>query len=98
MKLITKILDKYYSDKLCKEVKTYMLQWFIDVRIVERKYTIELQVKNPKYDEKQYKKILTFGKDQCFYYMCIFGKVKNAIKDAMERYSELTKEVMSNEK
>ena len=62
MKLITKILDKYYSDKLCKEVKTYMLlQWFIDVRFVERKYTIELQVKKPKelqvkkpkYDEKQ---------------------------------------------
>lgn len=91
MKLITKILDKYYSNKLCKEIKRYMLQWFIDIRFVEGKYTIELQVKKPEYNEKQYKEILTFGKDQCFYYMCIFEKVENAIKDAMERYSELTK-------
>lgn len=91
MKLITKILDKYYSNKLCKEIKRYMLQWFIDIRFVEGKYTIELQVKKPEYNEKQYKEILTFGKDQCFYYMCIFEKVENAIKDTMERYSELTK-------
>lgn len=91
MKLITKILDKYYSDKLCKEVKTYMLHWLIDIRFVERKYTIELQVKKPKYDEKEYQEILTFGKDQCFYYMCIFEKVEKGIKDAMKRYFEITK-------
>lgn len=91
MKLITKILDKYYSDKLCKEVKRYMLQWFIDVRFVKRKYTIELQVKKSEYNENQYQEILTFGKDQCFYYMCIFEKVESVIIDAMKRYSELTK-------
>ena len=65
MKLITKILDKYYSDKLCKEVKTYMLQWFIDVRFVERKYTIELQVKKPEYNENQYQEILTLVFTKC---------------------------------
>ena len=91
MKLITKVLDKYYSDKLCKEIKRYMLQWFVDVRFVEDKYLIELQVKKPEYNESQYKEILTFSKDNCFYYMCIFEKVENAIKDAMKRYSELTK-------
>lgn len=91
MKLITKILDKYYSDKLCKEIKRYMLQWFIDIRFVEREYAIELQVKKPKYNEKQYQEILTFGKDQCFYYMCIFEKVEKTIKDAMKRYSEITR-------
>lgn len=91
MKLIIKILDKYYSDKLCKEVKRYMLQWVIDVRFVERKYTIELQVKKPEYNEKQYQEILTFDKGQCFYYMCIFEKVEKAIKDALKRYSEITR-------
>ena len=91
MKLITKVLDKYYSDKLCKEIKRYMLQWFVDVRFVEDKYLIELQVKKTEYNENQYKEILTFSKDNCFYYMCIFEKVENAIKDAMKRYSELTK-------
>ena len=91
MKMITKILDKYYSDKLCKEIKRYMFLWFIDVRFIERKYTIELQVKKPEYNENQYQEILTFGKDQCFYYMCIFEKVEKAIKDAMERYSEIKK-------
>lgn len=91
MKLITKILDKYYSNKLCKEIKRYMMRWLIDIRFVERKYNIELQVKKPEYNENQYKEILTFGKEQCFYYMCIFEKVENAIKDAMERYSELTR-------
>ena len=91
MKLITKILDKYYSDKLCNKIKRYMLQWFVDIRFVEGKYTIELQVKKSEYNENQYQEILTFGKDQCFYYMCIFEKVENAIKDAMKRYSKLTK-------
>lgn len=92
MKMITKILDKYYSDKLCKEIKKYIkLQWFIDVRFIKRKYTIELQVKKPEYNENQYQEILTFGKDQCFYYMCIFEKVEKAIKDAMKRYSAIKK-------
>jgi len=91
MKLITKILDKYYSEKLCKEIKRYMLQWIIDVRFIQRKYTIELQIKKPEYNEKQYQEILTLDKEQCFYYMCIFEKIENAIKDAMKRYSEITK-------
>ena len=91
MKLITKVLDKYYSDKLCKEIKRYMLQWFVDVRFVENKYSIELQVKITAYNENQYQEILTFRKEEAFYYMCIFEEVENAIDDGMKRYFKLTK-------
>lgn len=91
MKLITKVLDKYYSNKLCEEIKRYMLLWIIDIRFVENKYFIELQVKKTEYNENQYQEILIFEKEKCFYYMCIFEKVENAIKDAMKRYEEITR-------
>ena len=51
-----------------------MLQWFVDVRFVKNKYSIELQVKKTEYNENQYQEILTFEKEKLSVEVQIFGR------------------------
>ena len=88
MRIITKILDNYYSKKLEKLLSRYMMGWFLDKRFIEEHERISLLIKRPEYNDKQYKEVISFYKDNAFEYMCNQKEVENVLKELVERYCE----------
>jgi hypothetical protein len=88
MRIITKILDNYYSEKLKKLLSRYMMRWFLDKRFIEEHERISLLIKRPEYNDKQYKEVISFYKDNAFEYMCNQKEIENVLKELVERYCE----------
>lgn len=88
MEIITKILDNYYSKKLKKLLSRYMMGWFLDKRFIEEHEKISLLIKRPEYNDKQYKEVISFYKDNAFEYMCKQKEIENVLKKLVERYCE----------
>lgn len=88
MKIITKILDNYYSEKLKKLLSRYMLVWYLDKKFIEEHEKISLLIKRPEYNDKQYKEVISFYKDNAFEYMCNQKEIENVLKELVERYCE----------
>ena len=91
MKLIEKLLDKYYSNKLKQIVKQELIKWYLDYQFVELNRGIYLEVKKPEYNATQYKLIWSFNKDESLYYVCNYKQLKNDIQDAVDYYYESVK-------
>lgn len=86
--MIDRILDNYYTKKLKKLLSRYMMGWFLDKRFIEEHEKISLLIKRPEYNDKQYKEVISFYKDNAFEYMCNQKEIENVLKELVERYCE----------
>lgn len=86
--MIDRILDNYYTKKLKKLLSRYMMGWFLDKRFIEEHEKISLLIKRPEYNDKQYKEVISFYKDNAFEYMCNQKEIENVLKELVKRYCE----------
>lgn len=86
--MIDRILDNYYTKKLKKLLSRYMMGWFLDKKFIEEHEKISLLIKRPEYNDKQYKEVISFYKDNAFEYMCNQKVIENVLKELVERYCE----------
>lgn len=86
--MIDRILDNYYTKKLKKLLSRYMMGWFLDKKFIEEHEKISLLIKRPEYNDKQYKEVISFYKDNAFEYMCNQKEIENVLKELVERYCE----------
>lgn len=86
MKIITKILDNYYTEKLKQELERCRLGYFIDTRFVDNEYGFQFQIKKEEYNEKQYQVLGMFYKEDSFYNICILDKIKERIDKLIKEY------------
>jgi len=84
--MIEKILDKYYKRKLKRYLDRELLFWFIDHRYIEDRNYLELQVKKETFNDKQYKEILTFNKQEIFIILCNQEELKQCLKERIDKY------------
>ena len=84
--MIEKILDKYYKRKLKLYLNRQLLYWFIDYRYIESEDYLELQVKKEPFNDEQYKRILTFNKQEIFINLCNQEKLKECLKERIDKY------------
>lgn len=89
--MIEKIIDKYFTKKLKKCISTYLLQWYIDSRFVNRNDYIELQIKKPHYKEETYTTICGFYKPNSLFYLLEIEKQTEKIKGYVDSYLEENK-------
>lgn len=83
MKLITKILDKYYADKLADKIRgDIQLKSFINVKIEKTSDFVFIKVKKPKYKDSEYHSVYHFHVSYAF--------------ELWLNYREVIKETMSN--
>lgn len=87
MKVIDKILDNYYSDKLEKIiVERIRFKSFIDVRTEKSKLGVYIKVKEPKFKESEYEIIYAFKKEKALEILFDIEKVKEEVSKGLEDY------------
>ena len=86
MKLINKLLDKYYTNKLIDYIKFVLEDFYIDVTTIKYKNLIKIAVKNPKYNDRQYITIYRFTKEDAFTLMCMYKDVTTEILENYDKY------------
>ena len=85
MKLLSKMLDNYYSNKLVQFVKMEIIsKYIVDIKHFNHKNYIEIRIKRTQYNDKQYTVVFRFNKQDAFKFMC--------------RQQELSKKVLNNTK
>ena len=85
MKILSKILDNYYSNKLVQFVEMELIsKYFVDIKRFNHKNYIEIRIKRTHYNDKQYTVVFRFNKQDAFEFMC--------------RQQELSKKVLNNAK
>ena len=90
MKLITKILDKYYSKKLDDFIKSIEFEYYLDFKHIYTKDNILIQVKKKKYKDELFTEIAHLQKKDSFIHLCNRDKLEEYIKRLIKDY---TKEV-----
>ena len=90
--MIEKILDNYYSKKLCKYIKYISIKWYLDKKFIINKERIIFKAKLPKYNDKQYATIIAIPKQDAFIYLCDYKTLREDVVNAIKEYIEYTKE------
>ena len=90
--MIEKILDNYYSKKLCKYIKNVSLKWHLDKKIIINKEKIIFKAKLPKFNDEQYVNIIAIPKQDAFIYLCDYKTLKEDVINAIKEYIEYAKE------
>ena len=89
MKVITKILDNYYSDKLIETIKDEINhKWFIDIRVKNNGNKVWVEVKRKKYNDNQYETIFGFYKRNAFANLIDVEKVREKVSKNVNIYFE----------
>ena len=87
-KIIQKILDRYYTRKLVEEVRAHIFSyWFVDIREQhETRNTVSLYVKNIKYNDGEYKHLITFSTHNSIMNLIQLKELKKNIDARIEMY------------
>ncbi len=88
MKIISKLLDAYYTNKLISYIIFVLNDFVIDVRTEKHEYLVIIKVKKSKYNDSQYKEIYRFSKEDAFTLMCMYKDVTTEILENMNKYCE----------
>ena len=84
--MIEKILDKYYMKKLKLLIKQYMLQYLLDYRFVNKKNTIDLEIKKVSYNNSMYKNIYSISKDKAIFYITDYKEMQKSLNRVINSY------------
>ena len=81
-KLIEKILDKYFAKKFMDKLQEELLIFYIDTKVTYSRRYARLQIKNRKYNDKQYKTVLMIYYPYSFtIYWTNYNKIAEEIKN-----------------
>lgn len=92
--MITKILDRYYTNKL----KKYLLDetfWYsddYDFITRESKEKVELLVKKKEFNDNEYQILVSASTSYCLKAIAQFDKVEKQIKENMKKYKKWLEE------
>ena len=90
-KIIKKMLDKYYIDKLTNEIReSCIFKYDLDFRVTDdaNNKKVYLAVKKRKYKEAEYATIFTFGYDDALIMLIKLNDVKQMVNDYIKDYLE----------
>jgi hypothetical protein len=88
-KIIEKILDRYYANKLSKEIiDSFIFIYGVDFRIKRCEDRIEICVKKCKYKETEYKAIIHFRLDEAIIHLMRIDETRKYVRELIEEYIE----------
>lgn len=87
-KIIQKILDRYYTKKLVEEIKKHVFAyWCLDIMEQhETRSTVSLYIKNRKYNDNEYKHLITVGTHDAIINLMQLDKIKKTLDGRIEEY------------
>lgn len=87
MKILSKILDNYYSNKLVQIVKMKIISnYIVDIKQFNYKNYIEIRIKKTCYNDKEYIVIFRFNKQDAFEWICRQQELSKKLSDEVLRY------------
>ena len=89
--MIEKILDNYYSKKLCMLIKDISKKWDLDKKTIIKKDTVKFLVKLKEYNDEQYKSLITVPKKEVFIYLCDYKMCVEDIENSIKNYIKYVK-------
>lgn len=91
MKVIEKILDKYYMKKLVDRIKLGLLIYRLDFEYKYEKDGFLINIKKKKY--KDYTTLIKIDKKYCLSYLCDYGNFIDDVRDLVIKYIENEREI-----
>jgi len=85
-KVITEILDDYFTNKLLEEIKWSFIERYLDYKFESDKYRIIIKVKLKKYKDEFYSAIIKIDKNDSFKYMCDLDNFRKQIDEIIIDY------------
>lgn len=93
MKIINKILDNYYTQKLLERIDYIFIMRNLDYKFITIGNIIDIKVKNRKYDNKYYTSVGTISKCRAFHYLINMDDFITNISSRVDEYSKDNKVV-----
>lgn len=86
--MLEKKLDKYFRKKLQSKIKNIVYFYSIDCRYEETicRDGLDLYIKNKKYNDNQYQRIMTFDDCMLIYYLSNYEELKKEILKRIDDY------------
>ena len=86
-KTIHRILDRYYADKLIKEIiDSFRCIYYLDFKIERSENRICLYVKKPKYKNTEYEKVIHFRIEEAIMHLIRIDNTRKAVREIIEEY------------
>ncbi len=86
--MFEKIINNYLTNALIKCFRTIALLRNIELLVIPRKNEVTIYVKDRKYTEKNYKKVMVFDKSASIYYLCNLIETKKEFEEVLKTYQE----------
>lgn len=86
--MIKKLLDKYFLDKLKKQINYFIQPYMLDMKIEDEKEYITVYIKDMRYNDNMYEKLATFYKDRAFEYLMDWNIIEESFKNAIVNYNK----------
>ena len=89
--MLEKMLDKYFRKKLQSILKNILYTFYVDYRYKETicEDEFELYIKNKKYNDNQYRSVMTFKDCMLIYYL---SNAKELAKEVIKNVKDYLKE------
>ncbi len=91
-KIIDRIIDNYYTEKLLEEISWCFEVRYLDYRFIFNKNEVEIKTKKNKYSPEFYEAIIRIKKDEALKYLLDYDKFRESIVKIIEDYLDKNKE------
>lgn len=86
-KIIHRTLDRYYADKLIKEIiDSFRCIYYLDFKTEESENRICLYVKKPKYKNTEYEKVIHFRIEEAIIHLIRIDDTRRVVRERIEKY------------
>lgn len=86
-KIIHRILDRYYADKLIKEIiDSFRCIYYLDFKTEKNENRIFLYVKKPKYKNTEYEKVIHFRIEEAIIHLIRIDDTRRVVREQIKKY------------
>ncbi len=90
MKVLNKILDNYYTDKLIEQLRLESLMYRVNLKFVKDNSDLDVFIKMREFNDEQYALIMVVRKQDSINHLINFKKMRKHFNENIEKYIERT--------
>lgn len=87
-RIINKILDNYYADKLIKECRDVVMLYNLDCISIDVGSMVYINVKPRAYKDEYYKVVFRFNKKNALKWFCNLEELEKVLREELKEYKD----------